>query len=261
MLLAMPYLRMRLSRFCPVGTVLPSVSKALPPWFGIRDTYVSTVDNVVPVVACSSVYSLVEDDDNWKSGDISLSRNADVRACLRVDLTAIQTRFHVLRFAVPDKGGELFGLALGGLDVLQKLGEARTWVAALEASRAGRLARIEALQSYQREPLHKNRYLAHQLVTVRDEEERHEARDVESTKAVTDAKVERLNAKEALHVLEGRASTDSSTKRGAMEDRDHVQGELVTTSARLQVGKWALTATFDHLKPLFSKVRPAEAAV
>lgn len=65
----------------------------------------------------------------------------------------------------------------------------------------------------------------HQLVTFRVKKECHEARDIESTKAATDAKVELGEAKEALHVLEARASTDRSALRGAIEERDHTLNE------------------------------------
>lgn len=82
--------------------------------------------------------------------------------------------------------------------------------------------------------------------------------DVERTKAVTEAKVELANAKEALCVLEGWASADRSAKRGAIEDCDCVQGELATTSAKLQVENGVLPDTFDHLKRHSSNVWRAD---
>lgn len=67
----------------------------------------------------------------------------------------------------------------------------------------------------------------------RVEKEFHEAWDVESTKAVADAKVELPNVKEALRVLEGRASGDRSAIRSAVKERDRPQNELAITSAKL----------------------------
>lgn len=49
--------------------------------------------------------------------------------------------------------------------------------------------------------------------------------------------------------------------RGAIKDRDRMQGELATASAKLQIPEGAFTASFGHLKPDSNKVRAAEAAV
>lgn len=71
---------------------------------------------------------------------------------------------------------------------------------------------------------------------------------MESTKAVTEAKFELAKAKEALRMLESQASAVLSAIPSAMGDRDLVQQELVTMSAKLQIAKVASTATFDYLK-------------
>lgn len=156
----------------------------------VRDTYGDTVDDVLPIVAGSSVSSFVEDDDDWSLGDTPLSRNAGVRTSLFVDFAAIQTRCRELSFAVPDKAGDVFGLELRGLDASQESGEAGMPVATLEASKAEQLAKTDALESHDRGLLDENQSLENQMVVVRDEKERHKAWGVESSKAITDGKVE-----------------------------------------------------------------------
>lgn len=98
-------------------------------------------------------------------------------------------------FVVPDKADDVFGLALKGFDAWQKSGEARTRVAALEASGEGHLAKIDGLQSHDRELPGENRRLQHQRVVVKVEKERHEAQEVQSTKTVANANVKLANAK------------------------------------------------------------------
>lgn len=71
------------------------------------------------------------------------------------------------------------------------------------------------------------------MVTVRVEKERHDAQDVQSTKAVTDAEIDRANTKEALPVVETRLFADMSAVVNAFRDRACVQGELVTLLAKL----------------------------
>lgn len=100
----------------------------------LLDTNGDTVENDVPGVTGSSVSGLIEDDDDWNLGGILLSRNTDVLASLRVDFRAIQTQCLKLSLAALDKAGDLFGLALRGLDALHKPKEARTRVAALNVS-------------------------------------------------------------------------------------------------------------------------------
>lgn len=78
-------------------------------------------------------------------------------------------------------------------------------------------------------------------------EKRFDAHDVESKKAVTNAKGEPGNAGEALRELKSWASTDMSEKCSAIKGRDCVQGDLGTTSARLQGANWAHYDTLDHL--------------
>lgn len=55
----------------------------------VSDTYGDTIDDVVSVVAVSLESALLEEDDDWNLGEISLSRNDDVHASLRGDFTAI----------------------------------------------------------------------------------------------------------------------------------------------------------------------------
>lgn len=64
----------------------------------------------------------------------------------------------------------------------------KTGVAAMEASGAEHLAKIDALESHECKLLDENQRPEHQLVMARVEEERHEAQDVEGSKAVTDTK-------------------------------------------------------------------------
>lgn len=54
-------------------------------------------------------------------------------------------------------------------------------------------------------------------------ENRHEARDVKSTKGVSDAKVQPANSKEALCVLDGQASANSSAIQRAVKFHDYVK--------------------------------------
>lgn len=82
------------------------------------------------------------------------------------------------------------------------------------------VGKIDVLGSQKLELLDDHRRLEHQWATVRVEEELHEARDMESTKAVAEAKVELSNSKEAFFVLECRASTNTSMLRRAIEKRD-----------------------------------------
>lgn len=117
----------------------------------------------------------------------------------------------------------------------------------MEPNEVEQLAKIDALESQESELLDDNRCLELQLVTVMLEKERHEAGDGESTKAVTEAKVELVNAKEAWRVLEGRTSADGLALRSAMEERNRAQNEVATPSAKLQLAKGAFAATTDHL--------------
>lgn len=69
------------------------------PWFRKRfplvcDTYGNAVNDVVLIVAGSSVSSLIVHEDDSNFGDITLSRSTEVPASLRVDFTAIQMQCH-----------------------------------------------------------------------------------------------------------------------------------------------------------------------
>lgn len=57
-----------------------------------------------------------------------------MRASLHVNSKAIQTRCVELSLAVINEANGLFGLSLGGLDSLQKVGEPRARLAALKES-------------------------------------------------------------------------------------------------------------------------------
>lgn len=155
----------------------------------VRGMYVETVYDVVPVVYNSSVSGHVEDDEKWSWSDISPSKRADVRESFHVDVTTIQRRCRELSLAVPDIAGLVFELSLRCRDVVQELEEAGTLVAVLPAPRAEQFTKIDALQSHNQELLDENLRLEHQVRLVRVEEELHTPRDVDSTKAVTNAKV------------------------------------------------------------------------
>lgn len=75
----------------------------------VCDVYGDTFDDVALVAAGSGVSGLIEDDDDWNLGEISLSRNANVRASLDVEFRTIQTQCHKLNHAVPDKDADGFG--------------------------------------------------------------------------------------------------------------------------------------------------------
>lgn len=141
----------------------------------VCDTYGDTVDNIVRVVYGSSVSGPLEEDEDWNLGYISLSKNADVRASLPVDFTAIKTLCSDFTLAVPEKACNVLGLALRGLDALQETEEATKRVAALGASRTDQLAKTDALRNHQREPLDEIRSLEHQLFLKRVETKLHEA--------------------------------------------------------------------------------------
>lgn len=84
---------------------------------------------------------------------------------------------------------------------------------------------------------------------------------MESPKAVTDAKVEAVNAKGVLRLLEGRASANSSAMDSSIENRNCVRDDLATASAKLQVAKGAFNDNFDHYNRHCSIVCLAEAPV
>lgn len=62
-------------------------------------------------------------------------------------------------------------------------------------------------------------------------------------------------------MLEVQASADRSAVRSAIEGRNCMQGECVTTLVKLQVVKGTLFATFDHVKRHSSNVWAAGDAV
>lgn len=153
----------------------------------------------------------------------------------RVDFTMTLTRCRKVCLAVPVKAIDMFGLALQGLDVLREGKVARARITELEASGAEQLAKCDTLESHVWGLPNENELLEHELVTNRVEKERHEVQDVESTKVVTETKFELANTRNALCVLEGWASGDRPAVHGAIKDGDLVQGNLATTSTKLQV--------------------------
>lgn len=102
-----------------------------------------------------------------------------------------------MSLADPHNAGNVFEWAIQGLDALQESGRTTMGVAALEASGPEQLTKIGALESLERKLLDIDRRFEHQLGTVMVDKECYEPLDVESTKAVIDAKVELANAKEA----------------------------------------------------------------
>lgn len=56
-----------------------------------------------------------------------------------------------------------------------------------------------------------------------------------------------MNVKEALCVLEEQASGDRSLMISNVDDRNHAQYQLATTTVRLKITERALTADFDQL--------------
>lgn len=82
----------------------------------VLDAYGGTIDDAALFADDSGVSGLADDDHDCNLGNNPLSRNADVRASLRVDFMAIQTRCRELNLTVPYKVGNVFGLALQALD-------------------------------------------------------------------------------------------------------------------------------------------------
>lgn len=99
-----PLRALRLQGRCSLGFESASIL--------VCTTYGDTVDDGAPVVAGSSVVSLVWNDDDWNLGDTMFSRNDDVHARLQIDFSDIQTRYRDLSLAIPDKAGKCVGLAL-----------------------------------------------------------------------------------------------------------------------------------------------------
>lgn len=66
-----------------------------------------------------------------------------MRASLRVDFTTIQMQCHDLSHTVSGEAGDVFGLAIRGLDGLKESREILTPVTALEATGAEQLAEID----------------------------------------------------------------------------------------------------------------------
>lgn len=73
---------------------------------------------------------VVEDDDDWDLRGSSLSKDVDVRACLRVDFAGIQSQCRKLGIQGAEKACTVFGLALQDLKVLQAGDEAEVQIVA-----------------------------------------------------------------------------------------------------------------------------------
>lgn len=85
----------------------------------VRDLYVDTPLDAAPIAADSGVSGLVLDEYDWNFGYILLSRDADVCTSPSFYFTAIQTPCCELDLAVPDRVGDVFGLAFRGLNWMQ----------------------------------------------------------------------------------------------------------------------------------------------
>lgn len=133
----------------------------------VCDKYGDTGDDVVLNVAGSLVFELVGDDDDWNLGDILLPKNVDVCASIIVDFSAIQRRCRELSPAVPGKAGDVLWLVLRGLDALQESGVARRRVGALESRRVEHLAKIDTVETREREALGDNCRLEHERLLLR----------------------------------------------------------------------------------------------
>lgn len=94
---------------------------------------------------------------------------------------------------------------------------------------------IEQLESHELGLLDENRHLEHKLCLTKVGKELHEAQDVGSRKAVTDAKVEHANAKESLRVFKTQAAADRAVLRSAIDGCHHVQDIFWTTFRKLSV--------------------------
>lgn len=111
--------------------------------------YGNTVNEAAQLTTGSGVSSLVEDFDDWNLGDIPVSRNADVRANLRVNFKAIQRQRCEVGIAVSDKTCICVWAALQCLDTLQESEKARVRNAALQASGAKQLPKIDWFESHE----------------------------------------------------------------------------------------------------------------
>lgn len=95
---------------------------------------------------------VVEDDDEWDLGpDVPLSKDADVRASLRVDFAVIQVRCRELGIRVHDKAGNVFGLPLQSLKALQTVNGTKVWIVALEATEVEQSTKVYVLEDHERE--------------------------------------------------------------------------------------------------------------
>lgn len=86
-----------------------------------HEAYGDVVGDVFRDAAGCFVSGRVEDDDELNLGSILLSRNDDVRTSLLVDFMAIWIQSRQLSFVDPERVGNVFGMALWGLDALQEL--------------------------------------------------------------------------------------------------------------------------------------------
>lgn len=67
-------------------------------------------------------------------------------------------------------------------------------------------------------------------------------------KAIIEAKVDIVNVKEAVHVLEWPVSTNRLIVHRLVEDLNIVQDQLATMSAKCQIAEKALKAAFPQSK-------------
>lgn len=93
-------------------------------------------------------------------------------------------------------------------------------IAALDGKEVEFAANVHDLMDHEWELTHGNCRYGHQSAVLNVIKDRHEVRESEDKKSVTDARVELENVREVMHLLEKRASTNSPPIQSAVEDRN-----------------------------------------
>lgn len=154
--------------------------------------------------------SLVQDGTSCKWGDITLSRSAHRHESLRIYLTSIRVTCCKLKLSVCRRVRKVFGLTLAVIGTLQESGEPRIQITTWKASWDELFTKTKALESQEQKLWDENRRDEHQRVDIKVEKRFHAPPDMKCKKEITYAKVEFVNAKEALPVLERWTSADRS---------------------------------------------------
>lgn len=81
----------------------------------VHEGYADFVHQAPPVEALSGMARFVEDNDNLGIGDASLSKDANVRASLRVDSVTTQAWHHQFDIRAPKMASDVLELYLQGL--------------------------------------------------------------------------------------------------------------------------------------------------